>query len=93
MPVILIWSDGHVPNLGAERTLSTGLDHGCDGLRRAGHQRLDAAVRSVSDPAAQPQARRGTRRPKPVSDALHPASDAEPYCFYRRGHSGPKPGT
>src|SRR5882757_9454046 len=75
----------------AARSLSTDLDHGRDGLRWARHQRLDAAVRPVSDPAAQPQACGGTRHPKPVPDALHLAGDAEPNGFHCRGHSGPNP--
>jgi hypothetical protein len=79
--MILIWGDGHVPNLGPERTLSTGLDHRRDGSRCACHQRLDAAVPAVSDPAAQPQARGGTRHPKSVSDALHRAGYPEANGF------------
>src|SRR5271165_6056986 len=79
--VILIWGDGHVPNLGPERTLSTGLDHGRDGLGCARDERLDPAVPAVSDPAAQPQARGGTRHPNPVSDALHLAGYPEANGF------------
>src|SRR5205814_10102254 len=79
--VILIWDDGHVANLGAERTFSTGLDDGRNGLAGARHQRLDAAVPTVSDPAAQPQARGGTCRPKTVSHALHRAGYPEANGF------------
>jgi len=36
----------------------------------------------------QPQARGGTLRPEPVSDAMHLTVDVDQYCFDRRGQSG-----
>jgi len=82
--VISIRRDGHIRNPGPVRALATGLHHSGDSLRRARHQRLDTAVRPVSDPAAQPQARGGARRPKPVADALHLAGNAEADGFLQR---------
>src|SRR6202035_5022799 len=58
---------------------------------RASHQRLDAGVRSVSYPAAQPQARRGARRPKLVIDTLHPAVIPSPKTPSYRGTEGSNP--
>src|SRR5215472_8441266 len=82
--VILVRSDGHIRNPGPVWALATGLHHRRDSLRRARHQRLDTAVRPVSDPAPQPELRGGARHPKPVSDALHLAGYSEADGFLQR---------
>src|SRR5947207_9786063 len=77
--------DGYAGNVSAERALSSGLDHGRDGLRCARHQRLDAAVGSVLDPAAQPQTGGGARDRKSTRlNSSHTVISYAVFCLTKK---------
>src|SRR5262245_22263719 len=59
------------------RALVAARDQGLDCLRCATHQRLDAAVAAVADPAVEAQLPRRLHRPAAIPDALDSAVDAE----------------